>query len=81
MQVVEAKDLLIIQSLEVKMGILQCWGPNDAEWKKAVVMVGRQRYQKCLNALEGLIVVRMLELTKMNMSQTGVSFSLYYPSI
>ena len=80
-QEVEAKDLLVVQSLEVKMGILQRWGPDDAEWKQAVVMVGKRRYQRCLDALEGLIVARMFELTKMNMSQTGVSFSLYYPSI
>ena len=80
-QEVEAKDLLVVQSLEVKMGILRRWGPNDEEWKQAVVMVSRRRYQRCLDALEGLIVVRMFELTKMNMSQTGMSLSLYYPSI
>ena len=28
--------------------------------------------QQCLDDLEGLIVLRMFELTKMNMSQTGV---------
>ncbi|KIK05402.1 hypothetical protein K443DRAFT_3888 [Laccaria amethystina LaAM-08-1] len=70
-QEVEAKDLLVVQSLEVKMGILRRWGPNDEEWKQAVAMVGRRRYQRCLDSLEGLIVARMFELTKMNMSQTG----------
>ena len=29
-------------------------------------------YQRCIDALEGLIVARMFELTKMNRSQTGI---------
>ena len=72
-QEMEARDLLIVQNLEVKMGILEQWGPNDKEWKQAAIMVGKQQYQRCLNAVEGLIVARIFELTKMNMSQTGVS--------
>ena len=79
-QEVTAKDLLVVQSLEVRMGVLHWWGPNDNEWKEAATMVGRRRYQRCLDALEGLIVARMFELTKMNMSQTGayLIYSLSY---
>jgi hypothetical protein len=68
-----AKDLLVVQNLEVQMGILCRWSPQDNEWKEAAAMVGRRRYQRCLDALKGLIVARMFELTKMNMSQTGAS--------
>ena len=70
----------MVQSLEVRMGVLHRWGPNDNEWKEAVTMVGRRRYQRCLDALEGLIVARMFELMKMNMSQTGayLIYSLSY---
>ena len=64
-----------MQSLEVRMGIMTRWNPKDDKWKEAAVMVGKQRYQRCLDALEGLVVARMFELTKMNMSQTGVSLS------
>lgn len=70
-QEVEARDLLIVQSLEVKLGIVNRWVPTDDEWKQAAAMVGKRRYQRCLDSLEGLIVARMFELTKMNMSQTG----------
>jgi hypothetical protein len=70
-QEVEAKDLLVVQNLELRMGIIRRWGPQDNEWKQASTMVGKRRYQRCLDALEGLIVARMFELTKMNMSQTG----------
>jgi hypothetical protein len=75
-QEVEAKDLLVVQTLEVRMGIICRWGPGDNEWKQAAVVVSKQRYQRCLDALEGLIVARMFELTKMNMSQTGASLTL-----
>jgi hypothetical protein len=48
--------------------------PTSAEWRAASELVGRRRYQRCLDNLEGLIVSRMFELTKMNMSQTGMCF-------
>ena len=71
MQEVEARDLLVIQNLKVKLGIFNHWAPADDEWKQAAEMVGKRRYQKCLDLLEGLVVARMFELTKMNMSQTS----------
>lgn len=73
-QEVEARDLLIVQNLELKLGILKHWVPADDEWKQTAVMVGKRRYQRCLDSLEGLVVARMFELTKMNMSQTGEWF-------
>jgi len=53
-----AKELLAVQDLE--------------EWKATSVLLTGRRYQRCLDELEGLIVSRMFELTKMNMSQTGM---------
>jgi len=77
-QEVESKDLLVVQNLEVRMGILWHWGPTDDEWKQAAEMVGKRRYQRCLDSLEGLVMARMFELTKMNMSQTGVWLPLTF---
>ena len=77
-QEVEAKDLIIVQNLEVRMGVLRRWGPADDEWRQAAEMVGKRRYQRCLDSLEGLVVARMFELTKMNMSQTGVWLPLTF---
>ena len=74
-QEVEAKDLLVVQNLEVWMGIVNQWGPDNDKWKQAAAMVGRRRYQRCLDSLEGLVVARMFELKKMNMSQTGMWLS------
>jgi len=41
------------------------------EWQQAAEKVSMQHYQHYIDALEGLVVARMFELTKMNMSQTG----------
>jgi uncharacterized protein YbcC (UPF0753/DUF2309 family) len=65
------KDLLVVQDLERKLEIAERWTCERPEWGAAAVMVGKRRYQRCLDSLEGLIVSRMFELTKMNLSQTG----------
>ena len=72
------RDLLVVHNLEVMLGIVDRWVPECPEWKAAALMVGKCRYQRCLDDLEGLIVSRMFELTKMNMSQTGMSFYSVY---
>ncbi|KAJ7577336.1 hypothetical protein C8J56DRAFT_1007167 [Mycena floridula] len=55
-----------VQSLESRLSISpqDRWLVGDENWLK-------NAQRKCLDCLEGLIVERMLELTKMNMSQTG----------
>jgi hypothetical protein len=65
------KDLLTVQQMELKMGIATRWVPDSLEWKAAAEKVSKRQYQRCLDSLEGLIVARMFELTKVNMSQTG----------
>jgi hypothetical protein len=75
-QEVEGRDLLVVQNLEVRLGIITRWVPTDDEWKQVAAMVNKRRYQRCLDMLEGLVVARMFELTKMNMSQTGAWLSV-----
>ena len=60
--------------MEKRLNILVRWQPESIEWKAAAEKVTLRRYQRCIDVLEGLIVARMFELTKMNMSQTGMSF-------
>ena len=55
-QEVEAKDLIVMQNLKVQMGVLCHWGPSDDEWRQAAEMVGKRRYQRCFDSLEGLVV-------------------------
>lgn len=68
---VERKDLLAVHDLESKLALSQRWTPDDPQWKEAEIMAGKRTYQRCLDTLEGLVISRMFELTKMNMSQTG----------
>jgi hypothetical protein len=75
------RDTEAVQHLELRLDIQAQWTKISEEWKAMAVLVAKRRYQRCLDALEGLIVSRMFELTKMNMSQTGafhlLSSSLY----
>ncbi|KAJ7500260.1 hypothetical protein B0H11DRAFT_1714849 [Mycena galericulata] len=65
------KALVAVQELEVKMGVEVRWVPSCTEWDEAATLVSTRRYRLAINKLERLVVQRMFELTKMNMSQTG----------
>jgi hypothetical protein len=67
----EKRNLAAVQVLESKLNITQRWTVDSVEWKQTAEKVSMRRYQRCIDTLEGLIVARMFELTKMNMSQTG----------
>jgi hypothetical protein len=64
-------DLTAVQVLEDKLNIAQRWTSDSSEWQQAAEMVSMRHYQRSIDTLEGLVVARMFELTKMNMSQTG----------
>jgi len=68
------KHLQAAQMLEKKMNTRERWRPGSLEWEAAAAKVVMRRYQRCIDILEGLVVARMFELTKMNMSQTGASY-------
>ncbi|KAJ6501298.1 hypothetical protein DFH09DRAFT_944884 [Mycena vulgaris] len=44
----------------------------DDEWDKAAALVASRHYRLAMNRLEQLVVKRLFELTKMNMSGTGI---------
>ena len=69
----QKRDLAAVQVLENKLNIAQRWERGSFEWQAAAEKVTMQTYQRCIDVLEGLIVARMFELTKMNRSQTGMS--------
>ncbi|KAJ7109052.1 hypothetical protein C8R43DRAFT_905012 [Mycena crocata] len=66
-----SKVLLAVQDLELRLGISPRWVRDSEEWLATEIMVQRRRYQRALDHLQGLIIARMFELTKMNMSGTG----------
>lgn len=63
-------DLAVIQALELRLGITR-WAIGSVEWEEAGKLVAHRKYQRALDELEGLVVARIFELTKMNRSQTG----------
>ena len=65
------KDLRVVHELEKKLCILIRWVPGCEDWERMGKMVAMRKYQWALDQIEGLIVARMFELTKMNMLQTG----------
>ncbi|KAF8523540.1 hypothetical protein BU17DRAFT_74962 [Hysterangium stoloniferum] len=64
------KDLKIVQDFENKLVVAKHSEPGSAEWVNTSKLVAMRMYQQALDQLEGLIVARLFELTKLNMSQT-----------
>ena len=66
------KDLCLVQELENKLGISQHWVSGDPEWENTKCLVANQKYQHAVDHLEGLVVARIFELTKMNRAGTDL---------
>lgn len=67
------KTLSVVQDLERKLLVDVRWTPEHPKWAITAEMAAKRQYRRCLDTLEGLVVARLFELTKMNMSQTGMS--------
>ncbi|KAJ7048972.1 hypothetical protein C8F01DRAFT_1003511 [Mycena amicta] len=66
------KILVTVHDLEKRLpGFARRWKEDDEEWQTAAVLVTERRYRRALDKLQGLIISRMLELTKVNMAGTG----------
>ena len=65
------KNLQVVQDLEAKIGITHRWKVGGSEWRAAAKLVVMRKYRCALDNLEGLVVARIFELTKMHMSGTG----------
>ncbi|KAF8184124.1 hypothetical protein K438DRAFT_1907889 [Mycena galopus ATCC 62051] len=64
-------DLKTVKELEEKLDITDRWTVDSPQWASTVQQVKQSKYQKALDAVELLVVERIFELTKMNLSQTG----------
>ncbi|KAJ7029742.1 hypothetical protein C8F04DRAFT_1211894 [Mycena alexandri] len=67
------KAWIEVQETEVRMGVKERWLDTSPEWAEAAHLVSTKRYRLALLKLERLVVQRMFELTKMNLSQTAKS--------
>lgn len=69
------KDLAAVHALELRLGVVTRWALGGPECIEAGRLVSMRKYQRSLDNLEGLVVARIFELTKMNRSQTGTLFN------
>ncbi|KAJ3816761.1 hypothetical protein F5880DRAFT_1626459 [Lentinula raphanica] len=66
------KDLLFqVVQMEALLDIQRHWEPQDSEYCAAVKRMDEQKYREALLKLHRLVVQRLWELHKMNLSQTG----------
>ncbi|KAE9386063.1 hypothetical protein BT96DRAFT_1087389 [Gymnopus androsaceus JB14] len=67
----ERKLIADCQALEWKLEIDQWWLEGSEKWCAARKMVREASYWKALDKLEGLLVARMFEMTRLNVAGTG----------
>ena len=77
-QLIEKHDncLNCVHELERRLHIVKPWVAGSEEWLAARKKVEHRDYRRALDALEGLVVSRLFELSKMNMSQMGMPFAM-----
>ncbi|KZP28301.1 hypothetical protein FIBSPDRAFT_908692 [Athelia psychrophila] len=70
------KAVAHVQNLEVRLGIDMRWTVDSPEFAETARMLAMRDYQRALDALEGLVVARLSELTSMN--RAGMASSAGY---
>ncbi|THU97173.1 hypothetical protein K435DRAFT_663150 [Dendrothele bispora CBS 962.96] len=72
-QEMEVKLIRDVQALEEALGIdpMDRWKEGSESWQKAEDMVNLHEYHKALERLEGLIIARLFELSRLNVAGTG----------
>jgi hypothetical protein len=64
------------EDLEVRLGITTRWTEGSEEWNAAMEKLRKRDYHRALDHVERLLVSRIFELSKMNLSHTGAPISL-----
>ena len=57
--------------MEVRMGIEKRWEPSSPDYMETLQYLSTRRYQRALEELQRLVIQRLFELHKMNISATG----------
>ncbi|KAJ6552453.1 hypothetical protein DFH09DRAFT_1248675 [Mycena vulgaris] len=65
------KAMTAVQEIEQRLEVQTRWTPGSKEWQDAALLAASRHYRLSVNWLETLVVRRLFQLTKMNMSQTG----------
>ena len=63
-----------VEDMETKLNIDVRWQPDDAKWIATTQATSLRDFQRVCDKLEGLMVSRLFEFTKLNQSGTGLVF-------
>ena len=65
-------------ALEVTLGIKaeNRWTPSHPKYRETMKFVREKKYFDALEHLQRLVILRLFELHKLNISQTGKTFSI-----
>jgi hypothetical protein len=75
------KILHDVIQMESRMNIARRWQPSDMQYMKTVKYMATRKYQQALDHLHRLVVQRLFELHKVNLSKTGTSFGSSYIAV
>ncbi|KAJ3911844.1 hypothetical protein F5877DRAFT_54846 [Lentinula edodes] len=67
----ERKILADVHALEMKLDVRVRWTEGSKQWEEAGSLVTGAKYRRALDKLEGLLVSRIFELSRLNISGTG----------
>lgn len=70
------QKLEIVMHYEHQMALDSRWGPDHPEWMKAQSRITNRLFHKAVDDVERLVIMRLLELTKLQMS--GLGRALHY---
>ncbi|EIW74685.1 hypothetical protein CONPUDRAFT_159976 [Coniophora puteana RWD-64-598 SS2] len=66
-----------VLALETKMGIYHRWTPIDQNYVATAKYINERKYHRALDNLQRLVVLRLLELHKLNVGRSGYKLRTY----
>ncbi|KAI9063698.1 hypothetical protein FKP32DRAFT_1676382 [Trametes sanguinea] len=66
-----------VAEMEVALNIETRWQPCDATYKQTLQYIATRKYQRALGKLQRLVILRLFELHKLNLAQTGYRMRTY----
>ncbi|KAJ3899548.1 hypothetical protein F5879DRAFT_1012287 [Lentinula edodes] len=76
----EQKILADVHALESKLDVRVRWTEGSVQWEEAGALVTGVKYRRALDKLEGLLVSRIFELSRLNISGTGYKIQKHLAS-
>ena len=61
-----------VSDLEAKLGLTLSWTPRDSKYQETLRYLRKRDFHRAPDRLQGLVVQRLFELSKANMSGTGM---------